>query len=159
LLDGHSGRFHWQLLLAKWRLAAGNDSNKGNGMLDIDKDTASRIIDAIAMAIDGKKSSAKTFSPTPYESLAVYGNWGQDHNDSKNDTPRTRALLLAYLIFSGGRIPLTGVEMDGVYFRPDVWVAGALVKKGYLIVDEAAGEFRVTPAGWLFVAESLEAIT
>jgi hypothetical protein len=49
--------------------------------------------------------------------------------------------------------------MDGVYFRPDVWVAGALVKKGYLIVDEAAGEFRVTPAGWLFVAESLEAIT
>lgn len=127
-------------------------------MLDIDRETASRIIDALAVAIDGKKSSAKTFSPTPYESLAVYGNWGQDHNDLKNDTNRTRALLMAYLVFSGGRIPLTGIEMDGTYFRPDVWVAGALVKKGYLVVDEPAGEFRVTPEGWEFVAESLEAL-
>lgn len=127
-------------------------------MLDIDKETASRIIDALAIAIDGKRSSAKTFNSAPYGSLAVYGNWGQDQNDSKNDTTRTRALLLAYLIFSGGRIPLTGIEMDGAYFRPDVWVAGALVKKGYLVVDEAQNEFRVSLEGWELVAETLEAL-
>ncbi|MHA6685367.1 hypothetical protein [Mesorhizobium sp. A556] len=65
---------------------------------------------------------------------------------------------MAYLVFSGGRIPLTGIQMDGTWFRPDVWVAGALVKRGYLLVDEAAGEFRVTPEGWAFVADTLEGL-
>jgi hypothetical protein len=127
-------------------------------MLDIDQETASRVIDALAELIDGKPSSAKTFSPAPYGDLTVYGNWGQDRNDSRRDTNRTRALLMAYLVFSGGRIPLTGIPMNGTYFRPDVWVAGALVKKGYLIVDEEAGEFRVSPEGWGFVAQTLEAL-
>ncbi|MER9456574.1 hypothetical protein [Mesorhizobium sp. M0478] len=127
-------------------------------MLDIERDTATRIIDAIAVAIDGKPSPAKSFNQFPYENLADYGNWGQDNNDSKNDTPRTRALFMAYLIFSGGRIPLRGIEMHGTFFRPDVWVAGALVKKGYLTVDESAGEFLVTQAGWAFVAETLEGL-
>ncbi|WP_156936440.1 hypothetical protein [Mesorhizobium sp. LNJC394B00] len=125
-------------------------------MLDIERDTATRIIDAMAVAIDGKPSSAKSFNQFPYENLADYGNWGQDNNDSKNDTPRTRALFMAYLIFSGGRIPLRGIEMHGTFFRPDVWVAGALVKKGYLMVDESAGEFLVTQTGWAFVAETFE---
>jgi hypothetical protein len=127
-------------------------------MLDIDKDTASRIIDALAVAIDGKTSSAKTFSETPYDSLADCGDWQQDHNDSQRDTPRTRALFLAYLLFSGGRIPLKGIQMDGTYFRPDKWVVGALMKKGYLTVDNPTGEFQVTSQGWEFVAETLEAI-
>ena len=61
---------------------------------------------------------------SPYKDLADYGNWGQDNNDSKRDTPRTRALFMVYLVFSGGRIPLLrGIEMHGTYFRPDVWVA------------------------------------
>ncbi|ESX02349.1 hypothetical protein NKJ16_29440 [Mesorhizobium sp. M0179] len=98
-------------------------------MLDIERDTATRIIDAIAVAIDGKIPSSKSFNQFPYENLADYGNWSQDNNDSKNNTPRTRALFMAYLIFSGGRIPLRGIEMHGTFFRPDVWVAGALVKK------------------------------
>lgn len=127
-------------------------------MLDIDKNTASRIINAVATTIDGKSSSAKTFSETPYDSLADYGDWEQDQNNSKRDTPRTRALFLAYLLFSGGRIPLKGIQMDDTYFRPDKWVAGALVKKGYVTVDKAAGEFQVTREGWEFVAETLEAI-
>jgi hypothetical protein len=127
-------------------------------MLDIDKETASRIIDALAVAIDGKTSSAKTFSDTPYDSLADYGDWQQDHNDSQRDTPRTRALFLAYLLFSGGRIPLKGIQMDGTYFRPDKWVAGALMKKGYLTVDNPTGEFQVSSQGWEFVAETIEAI-
>ncbi|MHA6685366.1 hypothetical protein [Mesorhizobium sp. A556] len=46
-------------------------------MLDVEKETASTIIDALAVAIDNKPSSAKTFSSVPYESLAVYGNWGK----------------------------------------------------------------------------------
>lgn len=111
-----------------------------------------------AHAIDGKPSSAKSFNQYPYENLADYGNWGQDNNDSKNDTPRTRALFMAYLVFSGGRIPLRGIEMHGTFFRPDVWVAGALVKKGYLTVDESSGEFLVTQNGWAFVAETLEGL-
>ncbi|MER9435828.1 hypothetical protein [Mesorhizobium sp. M0618] len=127
-------------------------------MLDIEKDTAKRIIDAIAMSIDGKPSSAKSFDSYPYENLADYGNWGQDNNDSKHDTPRTRALFLSYLVFAGGRIPLRGIEMHGTWFRPDKWVAGALVKKGYLTVDESVGEFLVTQDGWAFVAETLEGL-
>ena len=43
-------------------------------MLDIEKDTAKRIIDALAVAIDGKPSSAKSFNQLPYEHLADYGN-------------------------------------------------------------------------------------
>ena len=127
-------------------------------MLDIEKDTAKRIIDALAVAIDGKPSSAKSFDQYPYENLADYGNWGQDNNDAKNDTPRTRALFMAYLVFSGGRIHLRGIEMHGTFFRPDVWVAGALVKKGYLTVDEIAGDFVVTREGWEFVAQTLEGL-
>lgn len=87
-------------------------------MLDIEKDTAKRIIDALAVAIDGKPSSAKSFNQCPYEDLADYGNWGQDNNDSKRDTPRTRALFMAYLVFSGGRIPLRGIEMHGSLATP-----------------------------------------
>lgn len=48
--------------------------------------------------------------------------------------------------------------MHGTYFRPDVLVAGALVKKGYLTVDESAQEFVVTPDGWSFVADTLEVL-
>ena len=136
----------------------GDNGNRWHGMLDIDKDTAKRIIDALAVAIDGKPSSAKSFNQFPYEDLADYGHWGQDNNDSKRDTPRTRALFMAYLIFSGGRIPLRGIGMHGTYFRPDVWVAGALVKKGYLTVDESAHEFVVSPDGWRFVADTLESL-
>ncbi|MER8484481.1 hypothetical protein [Mesorhizobium sp. M1322] len=124
--------------------------------LDIERDTAERIIDALAVAIDGKPSSAKSFNQFPYEDLADYGNWGQDNNDSKRDTAHA-ALFMAYLVFSGGRIPLRGIEMHGTYFRPDVWVAGALVKKGYLAVDESA-EFVVTQDGWSFVADTLEVL-
>ncbi|MDX1115863.1 hypothetical protein I0J99_24000 (plasmid) [Sinorhizobium meliloti] len=99
---------------------------------------------------------SKSFNQLPYEDLADYGNWGQDNNDSKRDTPRTRALFMAYLVSSGGRIPLRGIEMHGTYFWPDVWVGGALVKKGYLAVDESAQEFVVTQDGWGFVADTLE---
>jgi hypothetical protein len=127
-------------------------------MLDIEQGTAKRIIDAFTVAIDGKPSSAKGFSSTPYENLADYGNWGQDNNDSRNDTPRTRALLMSYLIFSGGRIPLRGIQMQGTWLRPDVWVAGLLAKKGYLTVDQSSQEFLVTREGWAFVAETLEGI-
>ncbi|MER9313538.1 hypothetical protein NKI51_30490 [Mesorhizobium australicum] len=65
---------------------------------------------------------------------------------------------MAYLVFSDGRIPLRGIEMHGTFFRPDIWVAGALVKKGYLTVDESAEEFLVTQTGWAFVAETLEGL-
>lgn len=50
------------------RLAGGGDSDNGwQGTLDIEKDTARTIIDALAVAIDGKPSSAKNFNQFPYE--------------------------------------------------------------------------------------------
>lgn len=125
-------------------------------MLEMEEETAKRIINAVAVAIDGKPSSAKTFASSPYQDLESYGQWAQEGNNSKFDTTRTRALLISYLLFSGGRIPLLGIQMGEKWFRPDKWVAGALVKKGFFEVDEAAGEFVVTPTGWEYVAETLE---
>lgn len=125
-------------------------------MLNIDQETASRIMDALGRIIDGKPASAKTFSPVPFDDLAIYENWGQDQNNATKDTARTRALFMAYLVFSGGRIPMTGIPMIETYFRPDAWVIGALEKQGYLIVDEAVGEFQVSAKGWEFVAQTLE---
>ncbi|TPI58640.1 hypothetical protein FJ417_18630 [Mesorhizobium sp. B3-1-7] len=124
-------------------------------MLNIDKETAAKIIDALAVAIDGKPSSAKTFSASPFTGLADYGDWGQQNNDATQDTPRTIALFLSYLIFSGGRIPLIGIQMQDTWFRPDVWVVGALEKRGYLTVDESSGYFLVTSEGWSLVANAL----
>lgn len=125
-------------------------------MLNVDKKTAAQIIDAIATAIDGKPSSAKTFHPSPFSGLSDYGDWGQENNDATQDTPRTIALFLSYLIFSGGRVPLVGIQMQDTWFRPDVWVAGALVKRGHLVVDEPAGDFVVTAKGWSLIAKALE---
>ncbi|RWH61333.1 MAG: hypothetical protein EOQ83_21575 [Mesorhizobium sp.] len=125
-------------------------------MLNTDKKTASQIIDAIAKAITGKPSSAKTFEQDPFESFADYGDWNQQNNNSVQDTSRTIALFISYLIFSGGRIPLIGIQMQDTWFRPDVYVAGALVKRGHLIVDEPAGDFVVTPKGWSLVAKALQ---
>jgi hypothetical protein len=71
-------------------------------MLDLDQPTARRIIDAIAMAIDGKPASAKTFAAGPFTELADFDAWGQQNNNSSSDTTRTDALTVAYLLFSGG---------------------------------------------------------
>ncbi|MBZ9679621.1 hypothetical protein LB531_03000 [Mesorhizobium sp. CO1-1-2] len=125
-------------------------------MLEMGEETAKRIINAVAVAIDGKPSSAKTFASSPYQDLSSYGDWDQDNNNSKFDTTRTRALLISYLLFSGGRIPLLGIQIGERWFRPDKWVAGALVKRGFFDIDEASSEFVVTPAGWEYVAETLE---
>ena len=133
--------------------------SEGEGLPDIEQHTAERILDALTIAIDGKISSAKTFSETAFEELADFDNWGQDANDSTKDTARTSALFLAYVIFSWGRIPLRGIKMSGIYFRPDLWVAGALVKKGYLTPDADAQDLVVTEDGWRFIASSLEGLS
>lgn len=127
-------------------------------MLDINEETARRIIDAIAIAIDHKPSSAKTFSPGPFTELEEFTSWGQQNNNSLNDTTRTDALTVAYLLFSGGRISLQGIEMNGVWFRPDKWIVGALVKKGRARVDEASKEVVFTQEGWEWMAGVLEAL-
>lgn len=85
-------------------------------MLNVDRKTAAKTIDAIACAIDGKRSSAKTFEPSRFGGLSDYGDWGQENNDAIQDTPRTIALFLSYLIFSGGRIPLVGIQMEDTWF-------------------------------------------
>ncbi|WP_438749997.1 hypothetical protein [Pararhizobium sp. O133] len=125
-------------------------------MLDMNESTARRIIDAIAVAIDGKPSSAKTFAPAPFTELADFDSWGQQNNNSLNDTTRTDALTVAYLLLSGGRIPLQGIQVQGAFFRPDKWIVGALVKKGRAQVD-ASGKYVVfTQDGWDWMAGILE---
>ena len=49
-------------------------------MLDIEKDTARTIIDALAVAIDGKPSSAKNFNQFPYEYPADCDQQGTQGN-------------------------------------------------------------------------------
>lgn len=126
-------------------------------MPDINVETARRILDALAVAVDGKPSSAKTFSPVPYSDLVTYEDWRQEDNDSQAVTPRTRALLLAYLMLSGGRIPYAGIPVNGAWFRPDAWVAGSLVKLGYMTADDNTAAFTLTQSGWELAAEALEA--
>ena len=125
-------------------------------MLNMNEKTARRIIDAIAVAIDGKPSSAKTFAPGAFTDLSDFSSWGQQNNDSHNDTTRTDALTVAYLLFSGGRIPLSGIEISGAYFRPDKWIIGALVKKGRAEIDDGTKEVVFTQHGWEWMAGILE---
>jgi hypothetical protein len=121
-------------------------------MLDLNEKTARRIIDAVALAIDGKPASAKTFSDKPFIELSDLGAWGQQENNSINDTTRTDALSVAYLLLSGGRIPLQGIAVDGAYLRPDKWVVGALVKKGRAEEDKTTSELVLTSNGWEWIA-------
>lgn len=125
-------------------------------MINLNEATARRIIDAIANAIDGKPASAKTFSSDAFTDLADFESWGQANNDSINDTNRTDALTVAYLLFSGGSIPLSGISMSGTYFRPDKWIIGALVKKGRAAVDESGQNVVFTQLGWNWMAGVLE---
>ncbi|TBH09915.1 hypothetical protein [Rhizobium leguminosarum] len=127
-------------------------------MLNLNEAAARRIVDAIAIAIDGKPSSAKTFSAAPFTELTDFTSWGQQNNDSNNDTKRTDALTVAYLLFSGGRIPLSGIEMHGTYFRPDKWIIGALVKKGRAEPDASGKNILFTQTGWEWMAGILEGL-
>lgn len=128
-------------------------------MLNLDETNARRIIDAISNAIDGKDASAKTFASAPFDLLSDFAAWGQENNNSQKETTRTDALTVAYLIFTGGRIPLTGVQMGERWFRPDKWVIGALAKKGRATVDEQKAEIVLTTAGWSWVADILETMS
>jgi hypothetical protein len=123
-------------------------------MLHISEQTARRIIDALAIAIDGKPSSAKTFSAEPFEEIPDL-SWWEDYTPP-NDTSRTEALTVAYLLFSGGRIPLQGLQMRDAFFRPDRWIVGALVKKGRATIDNTNSEIVFTQAGWDWVADVLQ---
>ncbi|MBD9454049.1 hypothetical protein IB244_21290 [Rhizobium sp. RHZ02] len=122
----------------------------------MNEQTARRIIDAIAVAIDGKPSSAKTFSEEPFIGDPDLHWWKQ--YEPPKDTNRTEALTIAYLLFSGGRIPLRGVQMRGAYFRPDKWLVGAFLKKGHASIDETSNEIVFTQAGWEWVAGILQGL-
>ncbi len=125
-------------------------------MIETNRQTVDAIIDRTCRAVDGKVSSSKPFSQIPFDDFADYIDWGKDNNDSQNDTNRTRALFLSYVLLNGSRIPMQGTRTLDGWVRPDKWVAGALVKKGYLRVDLAANELVVTVSGWTFLADTVE---
>jgi hypothetical protein len=123
-------------------------------MIDINQATARRIIDALAMAIDKKPSSAKTFQKTPFTEQADLSWWSQYKKPL--DTPRTEALTIAYLLFSGGRFPMKGMQMQDAYFRPDQYIVGAFLKNGRFQRDEATDDLVFTEEGWSWMAGVLE---
>jgi hypothetical protein len=125
-------------------------------VIDLKEATARRIIDTIASAIDKKPSSAKTFKKGPFTEQADLSWW--DEYNLPNDTPRTEALTIAYLLFSGGRIPLQGIQMQDAYFRPDQYIVGAFLKNGRFRHDEDADELVFTQQGWEWMAGVLEQI-
>ncbi|WP_085034082.1 hypothetical protein [Ensifer aridi] len=127
-------------------------------MVELSEKNARLIIDAIAVAIDGKPASAKTFSKSPFTELSDFDQWGQEHNNSERDTTRTDALTIAYLIFSGGRIPLKGIQMSDSWFRPDRWIMGALVKKGRARLEESGEAIVFTDEGWAWIAGILQGL-
>jgi hypothetical protein len=123
-------------------------------MLNINEATARRIIDALARAIDGKPSSAKTFQKAPFTQQSDLSWWEQ--YAAPNDTRRTEALTVAYLFFSGGRIPVQGIQMQDAYFRPDQYIVGAFLKNGRFQIDEATNQLVFTQTGWDWMAGVLE---
>ncbi|MDW9812848.1 hypothetical protein [Sinorhizobium meliloti] len=127
-------------------------------MSRIEKETATRIIDALALRIDKKTASAKTFANTPSTEFDVYDNWQDSAYATRQDTTRTKALVLAYTIFSGGRISKEGIKMGSVWFRPDVWIIKAMIQKGYLKESTPPTHFELTETGWRFVADVVEGL-
>ncbi|PTM90139.1 hypothetical protein [Mycoplana dimorpha] len=125
--------------------------------MQVTKGTAVRIIDALALAIDKKRASAKTFDGRPADP-GRFGNWQDAKYSTTQDTPRTRALLLAYAMFSGGKLPKEGIRIDDHWFHPDIWVMKAMLNKGYMIENAQGSHFELTETGWSFIAETVEGL-
>lgn len=123
-------------------------------MIDLNEPTARRILDALALAIDNKPASAKTFQNSPFTEAADLSWW--EKYDNPMDTRRTEALTIAYLVFSGGRIPKQGIQLAGAYFRPDQYIVGAFLKNGRFRHDEVTDELLFTQEGWSWLAGVFE---
>ncbi len=127
-------------------------------MATIDAETGLKILHAACVAIDGK--AASTFKPEtePY-SHRTFADFKQQTNDSTaTPTTRTKAMLLAFTLYSAGRIPYEGVKTGDRWLVLDDWVAGALVKWHYAVPDDDARALIVTPKGWQLIASTLEAM-
>jgi hypothetical protein len=75
-------------------------------MLDIEKDTARTIIDALAVAIDGKPSSAKNFNQFPYEYPADCDQQGtQGMGEDMDRAPKPRPLDRTHAVRWVVRLP------------------------------------------------------
>ena len=124
--------------------------------MELNQVSAERLIDACTLLVDQKVASAKTFGISPFSDLGNWDAWGQSSNDAVNLTPRTKGYLLAYVLLSGGSIPMVGLRLADAWFRPDIWVMGALVKFGMFEARDDEGRFVLTPAGWTALAELME---
>ncbi|TCA40092.1 hypothetical protein E0H72_21835 [Rhizobium leguminosarum bv. viciae] len=120
----------------------------GDKVLPISCENARVIFDNICLRIDGKKASAWTSQATPFSDLETIEDWGQEANNAKNETSRTDAFLFGYTLFTGGKIPMRGIQFNNGYVRPDAWVVGALLKSDRISVDPSAKMFELTELGW-----------
>ncbi|MCD2183668.1 hypothetical protein [Rhizobium sp. GN54] len=121
------------------------------------REIAVRIIDALAIAIDGKSASAKTFNCKPAD-VAKFDNWQDALYSTSQDTPRTRALVLAYALLSGGKLAKGGFQIDGHWFHPDIWVVKTMLNKGYMIENADGSHFELTESGWSLIADTIEGL-
>lgn len=125
--------------------------------MQLSKDTAVRIIDALALSIDKKPASAKTFASKPADETS-FENWQNASYATKQDSTRTKALVLAYTMFSGGKLPKEGIRIDGAWFHPDIWVVKAMLNNEYLVEAVDGAHFELTSKGWALIAETLEGL-
>ncbi|PDT17628.1 hypothetical protein CO670_07815 [Rhizobium sp. J15] len=122
--------------------------SKGDHVLPISCENARVIFDNICLRIDGKKASAWTSQAAPFLDLETIEAWGQEANNAKNEKSRTDAFLFGYTLFTGGRIPMKGIQFSDGYVRPDAWVVGALLKSDRIFCNPSAKMFELTEHGW-----------
>lgn len=121
--------------------------------MQLTQSQAEQLIDACCLKWQGKEASAKTFRNLPFNDLQAWSDWHQEENDATRLTERTRGMLVAYALLSGGSLPFVGVQLADAWFRPDAWVMGALVKLGLFIPLHDEGRFELTPRGWSVLCE------
>ncbi|MBY2965541.1 hypothetical protein HF251_23060 [Rhizobium leguminosarum] len=120
----------------------------GDKVLPISCENARVIFDNICLRIDGKKASAWTSQATPFSDLETIEAWGQEANNAKNESSRSDAFLFGYTLFTGGKIPMRGIQFSDGFVRPDAWVVGALLKSDRLSVQATTKGFELTGSGW-----------
>jgi hypothetical protein len=125
--------------------------------MELNQVTATRIIEALSWRIDKKPASAKTFDDKP-SGNDIYDGFDDAAYATKRDSDRTKAFMLAYAVFSGGRIPKAGIQIADAWFHPDIWVIKAMLNKGYMVETDGGTAVELTEGGWSLIAEAVEGL-
>lgn len=90
-------------------------------------------------------ASAKTTSSTSWPEAADRSWWFKKNNIIDVNSPRSRALLHAYITIGGDVFPMIGIPLSDGYLRPDRTLMRSLDRAGWMIMQD--GAFKITPEG------------